>query len=526
MSAVPLVKRSRWGEIDFAKMDGVAVPLLASDPLSRSQLPLSDAGNASRLILLHGHRLRYVPTAGWRVWADTHWAWRAAETDLQVQEAALDTLAALDDEIAALEMAATQTEKAEATDADKDDAKRAALLKRASAIRKWKESAESGSHPRRMCELAAGKLMARREDFDVAKPGEYVINTPNSTLHLRRKIGDVWEVEPEAHTSAELLTKITKAEWDPNADDAPWRAALARIMPDPEERAFLARLAGYSILGSPTRQVAVFVQGRGGDGKSFSLGVIRRVFGDYADKGPSSLILDTGQARDASGPTPALAALAGDLRLLHLQEIKRGARLDESLVKEISGGSAIVCRELHKPPFSFSPRFVMWAECNELPNIKGADRGIWRRIRIFPFRVSLPEADQDAGLEERIFKECAPGVLRWIVNGAIDYLERDGLEPPASILRETEQYRLASNEIIGWLSERTERVGGHVEAFSTLFTDYADYCATAGADPISKPSFAKALNAEQIAERRSSKARQRIGLKLLPAGMLAGVNDN
>ncbi|MFZ2031744.1 MAG: phage/plasmid primase, P4 family [Vitreimonas sp.] len=505
----------------------MAAPLLSSDPFSRSQLPLSDAGNATRLILLHSDRLRYVPTAGWRIWEGTHWAWKAAETELQVQEAALDTLAAMDDEIAALEMAIKALDtKGELGDAEKNATKCVALQKRAVALRKWKESAESGSHPKRMCDLAAGKLRARREDFDAPKPGEYVINTPNATLHLRRKIGDVWDIEPEAHLAAELLTKITRTEWNADADDTPWQTHLKRIMPDAEERAFLARLVGYSALGAPVRQLFVLLQGRGGDGKSVTLNVIRRVLGDYADKGPSSLILDTGQSRDANGPTPALAALAGDLRLLHLQEVKRGSRLDESLVKEITGGSAIVCRDLNKPPFSFSPRFVIWGECNELPNIKGPDRGIWRRVRVFPFRVSLPEADQDAGLEERLIKECAPGVLRWIVNGAIDYLERDGLEPPASITRETEQYRLASNEIIGWLSERTERVADHVETVAALYTDYADYCETAGAEPISKPSFGKALNAEQIAERRSSKARQRIGLKLLPTGMLAGVNDN
>ena len=160
-----------------------------------------------------------------------------------------------------------------------------------------------------------------------------------------------------------------------------------------------------------------------------------------------------------------------------------------------------------------------------MPNIKGADRGIWRRVRVFPFRVSLAESEQDSGLEERLISECASGVLRWIVAGAVNYLEIGELAPPDSISRETEQYRLASNEIIGWMAERTERDAGHVEAFAKLYTDYADYCQAAGADPIAKPSFGRALNAEQIAERRSSKARMRIGLKLRPQGMLAGVDD-
>ena len=55
---------------------------------------------------------------------------------------------------------------------------------------------------------------------------------------------------------------------------------------------------------------------------------------------------------------------------------------------------------------------------NHQPEIRGTDKGIWRRVRLIPFGVEISEEQQDQKLLEKLIEE-ALGILAWVVRGCL-----------------------------------------------------------------------------------------------------------
>lgn len=95
-----------------------------------------------------------------------------------------------------------------------------------------------------------------------------------------------------------------------------------------------------------------------------------------------------------------------------------GRRLAEGLVKQLTGGDTVSARKLYSEFFQFRPEFKLWLAANHKPVIRGTDQAIWRRIRLIPFTVTIPEQEQDPDLVRKLTAEL-PGILRWAVDGCL-----------------------------------------------------------------------------------------------------------
>ena len=83
---------------------------------------------------------------------------------------------------------------------------------------------------------------------------------------------------------------------------------------------------------------------------------------------------------------------------------------------------------------------------NHKPAVRGRDEGVWRRLRLVPWEVTIAAGDRDEHLLVKLPAEAA-GILRWIVDGAVRF-HREGFDPPAAVLAATSQYR-QSEDVIG-----------------------------------------------------------------------------
>jgi putative DNA primase/helicase len=113
--------------------------------------------------------------------------------------------------------------------------------------------------------------------------------------------------------------------------------------------------------------------------------------------------------------------------------------LDETVIKQLTGGDSISARFLYGEHFEFTPQFKIWLGTNHKPTIRGRDEGIWRRIKVIPFIVSIPLEQQDHNLRDKL-KQEASGILNWALEGLAQW-QAKGLDEPELVKDATKEYR-------------------------------------------------------------------------------------
>jgi putative DNA primase/helicase len=413
----------------------------------------TDLGNARRLVARHGHNLRYVVAdREWRVWEGG--LWRPDRT-LEVIRLAKETVEAMHEEA---EAAPTEELRRE-------------LLAHGLA-------SEASARIRAMVELAASEpeVVALPEQFD---RDPWLLNAANGTVDLRT--GAL-----RGHRREDLITRIAPVRFDQGAEAPGWEAFLSRIT---EGNAglvqYLQRVAGYTLTGL-TREHALFIlYGPGGNGKTTFVEALRACLGGYAAQA------DFGSFLSGSRGIPNdIARLAG-CRLVTAAEVDEGRRLDESRVKQLTGGDRVTARFLFREFFEFDPAFKLFLITNHRPEVRGTDHGLWRRIHLVPFDVTIPEEEIDSSLREKLLEEL-PGILNWAVQGCLAWQER-GLDPPDEVRAATESYR-REMDLAGTFIEDCCSVGEDRSIRAAdLYPAYLAWCRSVGEQPLSQKGLGARL---------------------------------
>lgn len=231
------------------------------------------------------------------------------------------------------------------------------------------------------------------------------LNTPSGIINLKN--GDV-----KAHNPEYYFTKITSVDCADAADCPRWLAFLDDIFAgDKDLIRYIQKAVGYSLTGSTAEQCAFFLYGTGRNGKSTFIDVIRDVFGDYAANiQPETIMVKSSQSNAINSD---IARLKG-ARLVTSVEPNEGVRLNEGLLKQLTGDDTVTARKLYSEEFEFKPEFKLWMATNHKPIIRGTDTGIWRRIHMIPFNVQIPEDKVDKNLTHKLKAEMTA-----IFNGAL-----------------------------------------------------------------------------------------------------------
>lgn len=231
-------------------------------------------------------------------------------------------------------------------------------------------------------------------------------------------------------------------------------------------------------------------------------------------KAPTDLIMKQERASSGSA-SPDMARLRG-IRAVVTAELEEGQRMGEARIKDLTGSDRIVSRRLYCEPFEFDPSHKLWIYGNHKPVIRGTDHGIWRRIRLIPFAVTIPNNEKDRRLLEKLQRE-RDGILGWAVRGCVEW-QHDGLGLPSSVARATEAYRSESDRLADFLEERCvidqqARVGK-----GELFYAYEQWCEQSGERAVSKKRLGIQLAERGFKEERESRRRWWLGLALLEGG--------
>jgi len=357
-----------------------------------------------------------------------------------------------------------------------------------------------------MMHLAKKKVrQVNANDFD---RDPWTLNTENGMVDLR-----TGALRP--HRPEELLSRLIRIRYDPHAECPQFMAFLYRIMGSHSDASqgendraeqlvsYLQKVFGCAATGKPEKLLFV-LYGEGNNGKTTLLEVIRDALGDKEYAGQvqvDSLMVRPKEAVSNNAVNTDLADLQG-CRFVSSSEVEQGQRLSLSPVKYLTGLGQIKARRLRENMITFQPTYKLFLDCNHRPVITGPNDAIWNRVKCIPFNIQIPDAEIDKDLPPKLRTEL-PGILRWIVEGAVLY-HRDGLGDPPDVTAATEQYRHESDRLKQFFEDRcvlalagdgtSWRKDGCWVPVSDLYAAYASWAeATGNKYPLSKDSFDERL---------------------------------
>ena len=338
----------------------------------------------------------------------------------------------------------------------------------------------------RLMKDAADSMRIEAERFD-AHP--YLINCKNGTFDLKH-------LQFREHHWDDFLTMQTAFDYglrEIRCDR--WEQFVREVTEGNEEKAdFLQRALGYSILGTSKEECMFILYGKTTrNGKSTLLSAIQHMLGDYATVAPVSLICTQYRNPEGSGAAnPVLAGLKGK-RFVTMAESEASGKLDESAIKQFTGGEAIKARELYQAPITFTPQFTLWLSCNDLPRI--SDRSLFAsdRIKVIEFTRHFAESEQDKDLKD-LFRtqDAMRGIFAWLVEGYFKYI-RFGLTMSEDLRKVVKQYERDNDVVLQFLEDRCQMDPEASVKGSDLYVAYKIWAKSAGYPVRNQKSFYAAI---------------------------------
>lgn len=354
---------------------------------------------------------------------------------------------------------------------------------------------EAHKNQRSMLACAQGipNLCIHQYDFDT-KP--MLLNVINGTINL-----ETGTLEP--HNSDDLITKLIQVEHDENATCPVFEEFLYQIFGGNESIIrYVQRFFGYCLTGKTTEHVLLFLYGLGSNGKSTLVKILQMILCEYATTSKSDLLMH----HKTSDNSYQLAALKGK-RLVAVSEFEDGAKIAEADLKTLTGGDEVASRAIYHEVSTWTPNFKIILSGNHKPEIKGVDEGIWRRIHLIHFGVTITPEQRDPHLIDKMEKEL-PGILNWALKGCLEW-QRIGLAPPPEVLHEIEEYRQSENCLQQWIRECCDLDDDYTVSLASLVESYNEY----NGERISPKKLSKMLTEAGFNKTKSSTT-QFIGLTL------------
>ncbi|PJT24760.1 DNA primase [Ochrobactrum sp. 30A/1000/2015] len=324
---------------------------------------------------------------------------------------------------------------------------------------------------------------------------------------IERKTASVKAIK--GHRRGDLITQIIPVAYQKNAKCPKWDAFLKRMLPSDDVRRMVQVASGLGLVGL-TVQKLFFHYGFGANGKSVYMETLCRLLGDVSVTLPSESFI--GESNSGGAASPDMARLYGR-RFLRVKELPEGEDLRENLVKDLTGGEDFTVRDLFQGYFDFKPIFTGHMSGNGYPRITGTDNGIWRRMVVVHWPVTLKKEEQRE-FEEVVseFQPEYPGILNWLIEGVLIFL-REGLVIPASVEAKTQEYRDEMDPTSAFCARCIEAdEHGEVTA-KDFYQAYVDFTVDQGGKPISLTRFGLIMKKKY--RREDGRAVKYHGLRLI-----------
>jgi len=161
---------------------------------------------------------------------------------------------------------------------------------------------------------------------------------------------------------------------------------FGEVFQEEELKRYVLTYLGTLLEGYNTHKGLHYFTGSGNNSKSVLIGILSKLFGDYAGTLPTSVFSGKRTQSSACSPELVMAVLK---RFVVCQEASKREEFNEGLMKELSGNDEIYIRGLYKDGKKIRPQFKLIFPQNNIPNLINSDKAVWKRIRIIPFNTEF-----------------------------------------------------------------------------------------------------------------------------------------
>jgi P4 family phage/plasmid primase-like protien len=304
--------------------------------------------------------------------------------------------------------------------------------------------------------------------------------TPNGIISL--ETGVLREADPLSDYNT-MQTAIA-----PKHQNTPmWDDFLQMVITQEERISYIQELLGVALVGEVRWHVLPVFVGVGANGKSTLLEIASKILGNYARTMPENFLLDTASQQHST----EIANLRG-VRFAVASETRPDGKFNESRIKMLTGGDTISARKMYKDFFDFRPSHTLFLALNHLPSVRSGGAGFWRRLRKIDFSYQVPLEKQRQGLSDDIVNREGPGILSWMIEGAMRVIA-NGITEPASVQIATNEYRGEEDHISKFVEEMIVESPMFTTTSENLLRGYRNWCNDNGETPLATTPFIREL---------------------------------
>ena len=246
---------------------------------------------------------------------------------------------------------------------------------------------------------------------------------------------------------------------------------IDELFPEKELRDYMWEHLASCLIGTNENQSFNIYTGSGCNGKSKLVDLMTKLLGDYKATVPITLI--TGNRNSVGSTSSEVVQLMG-VRYAVMQEPTKGDKINEGIMKEITGGDPLQGRALYKDAVTFIPQFKLVVCTNTLFDVKSNDDGTWRRIRVCDFMskfIDTPYEDLDKFPRENYphqykidrkidekFDEWAPILASMLVN--IVFRTNGRVKDCKQVLAVSDKYRESQDYLAEFAKEKIKKTIG------------------------------------------------------------------
>jgi P4 family phage/plasmid primase-like protien len=288
---------------------------------------------------------------------------------------------------------------------------------------------------------------------------------------LRISTGELAEHQP-----GHYATSAVPYEYDPDARLVIWDYFLRNTVPVAAN--FLQEFAGYALTTEMAHELAVWLFGPPGSGKSTFIAGLAAMLGHRAGiLGLADLERSRFTLADLPGKTLVVAS-----------EQPSSYLASTNTLNAIISGEPIQVERKYRDPFTVIPRAkVCWA-MNELPRVADANSGLFRRVKVVTF-PALVENERDPKIKRAIETEGA-GILNWALEGLRRLKERGYFEVPVGVEDATKQFRENNDVPALFIDDRCVQGTDSEVPAAKLYREYKYWCEENGHRPQSSTRVA------------------------------------